>query len=240
MADTMLFGTVYDSENPDCFTNGTSMNRYKAEKHQAEASGTLAYFKIHIPSNTSVAGCTHDDIVWLVFEGTAGSNIPGALKAYGWHDNYNWVTGGGVGAYHTFAVTNTVTNLTVTQGNYYWIAMYDYALNPGDVRVPQDLTIWDEAGCLAQVQQHRHSGDPGCPTPIDLGTNQFSKACVNSSCDVNECYEDRGEVGTALPDTSCFETLVATGNDLSAWATDTTTTTTVTAQGISITGVQIQ
>lgn len=127
----------YWADDSACFIVGKSLNHWKLARYQAEATGTIGYLALHIPELNDVGGanstanCTDDTVCWAIYDsvgtGTDPPN-PGSLKAYGCVEGYNWDTIG-INDYHTFNVTDTVTNLTVTNSNYYFIAVYSYALH---------------------------------------------------------------------------------------------------------------
>ena len=70
---------------------------------------------------------TNDSGCWAIYEGAGVSCDVGNLKAYGCFTGYDWTTMG-VGE-HTFQVTHTLTNLSVTAGNFYSIILYSLGTN---------------------------------------------------------------------------------------------------------------
>jgi len=132
----------------------------------ATVSGTIAYFKVRV--GAAPTGCTNDSGCWAIYEDTGGpanttdaqdpvdgNYTPGALKASGCFSGYNWTTDG-IGD-HSFDVTNTGTNLTITQGNFYTFVLWSYAT---------DSTEYGTANCNDYIGKYRGKSGDGCADDV--------------------------------------------------------------------------
>lgn len=146
-ADTILLGwdstTSYNDADCNWLDTSTTISEgaWKSSRFQAQSTGTVSYLKLRDPNTPT--GCTNDSGCVAIYEGGTSSSL-GALKGYGCFSGYDWTTIG-VGD-HTFNFTTTVTDLTVTSGQYYWIVFYSWAAAQ---------TAYTNAGCSQQILAYR-------------------------------------------------------------------------------------
>jgi hypothetical protein len=225
-ADTKLMG-FYFADDSACFASGKSLNRWKLARYQAEASGIISYMRLHIPTTRAVPpggvnstdNCTNDTVCWVIYDDSSDGldpPNPGVLKAYGCIVGYNWDTCGGtcsdgVGEYHNFPVTNTVTNLSIESGANYFIGIYAYALH-------QDLYANAGEGCQ---QIHMHRGRDEC-------NPSKKRFCSDGSCGGGfNCNEGAGDLPDVPDNPQCFNgNDIGSFYDLSIWDNGGATTTT--------------
>lgn len=182
--DTILVGSDGSNWNDgNCwsFPAATIDNgAWKASRYQASHSGTISYFRAR--AGATPTGCTHDSGCWAIYE--AGTNSqPGALKAWNCFSSYNWTTTG-VG-WHTWPVTNTGTDLTVTQGSYYWIVLWSNGT---------DAVYYGNAGCQSQISAYRGTGNGTCPADIglDMSSGNPGHAAIQTTATVPPAPADYG------------------------------------------------
>lgn len=173
-AQTILVGSDgsdYAQTNPQCwsFPAMTLENcNWKTSRYLAKNTGTISFFRVRVGSTPT--GCTNDSGCWAIYEGGT-SNSVGALKAYRCFTGYNWTTIG-VG-WHDFPVQTTVTNLTVTQGQYYWLVFHSYAV---------DGAHYATAGCSAYIGAYRGTNNGNCAEVAGLDLNANYAGRVEQQC----------------------------------------------------------
>lgn len=214
--DTVLVGSDGSNYGTSCwlFPASTIDNySWKASRFLAVNTGTISYFRVRVGSTPT--GCTNDSGCWAIYEGGTNST-PGALKAYSCFSGYNWTTIG-VG-WHTFNVTTTVTDLTVTSGQYYWLVFYSYGT---------DATYYANAGCSAYIPAYRGSSNGACiaTAGMDNSSGYASQGEIVNNVSVPpapeafnlplQTYVMWGVWGTALPTiTSPTPTTINHGDEI--------------------------
>lgn len=215
-ADTLLIGWDCATEyNSGCWIdNATTINNgvWKANRLKAVASGTINHYQMRVPNTPT--GCTNDSGCWAIYEGGDSSNL-GALKAYNCFSGYNWTTLG-VGQ-HTFDVGVTVTDLTVTAGQWYWVVFWSFAW---------DGTHYATAGCNQQILSYRGANESPCIDNLDNSTGWAGR------------YEQTTTVSSP-PSPVTFNATIQTYTMRGIWASDETQTT-QSISGADLRGVTLQ
>jgi len=229
-ADELLIGydsaTAYDGPECSFIDDATTISggKWKMNRFQAHASGTLAYFQLRVPD--APTGCTDDDGCYAIYE--AGSlSVPGALKAYTCWTGRNWVTEGGVGV-HNIDVETTITDLTITSGSAYWLVVWSQAM---------DSDYYSSAGCSSQILAYRGPNNSTC---ADLG-GLYTLEGTMGEVSARTALEEVGYTSVPPPPANTtYDVLTATYRMMGAWSTDAEPETPANAiQGVTISELRI-